>query len=119
MFLDCQRKPEYPERTSVEMHVENMLTPCRPQAGIRTKDLLAGRQQCYRFAAWALLSERKIGPCANDCLPYEDLDILECCNLGCSDGGVGIKRATMCTSMLLSPPLFALFPVYLLSKNEK
>ncbi|KAK5601247.1 hypothetical protein CRENBAI_002310 [Crenichthys baileyi] len=47
MYLDCERKPEYPVRThactgrTCKLHAE------RPLAGSRTQDLLAARQQCY------------------------------------------------------------------------
>ncbi|MEQ2218203.1 hypothetical protein XENOCAPTIV_030997 [Xenoophorus captivus] len=49
MSLDCGRKPEYPVRThactgrTCKLHAE------RPQAGNRTQDLLAARQQCYQL----------------------------------------------------------------------
>ncbi|MEQ2308202.1 hypothetical protein AMECASPLE_025811 [Ameca splendens] len=49
MFLDCGRKPEYPERThactgrTCKLHAERLL------AGSRTQDLLAARQQCYQL----------------------------------------------------------------------
>ncbi|MEQ2281065.1 hypothetical protein AMECASPLE_026577 [Ameca splendens] len=49
MSLDCGRKPEYLVRThactgrTCKLHAE------RPQAGNRTQDLLAARQQCYQL----------------------------------------------------------------------
>ncbi|MEQ2209166.1 hypothetical protein XENOCAPTIV_025793 [Xenoophorus captivus] len=52
MSLDCGRKPEYPVRThactgrTCKLHAE------RPQAGNRTQNLLAARQQCYQLRFW-------------------------------------------------------------------
>ncbi|MEQ2159896.1 hypothetical protein GOODEAATRI_027927 [Goodea atripinnis] len=56
MFLDCGRKPEYPERThpckgrTCKLHAE------RPPAGSRTQDLLAARQQCNTLRNRSALS---------------------------------------------------------------
>ncbi|MEQ2169749.1 hypothetical protein GOODEAATRI_028486 [Goodea atripinnis] len=49
MSLDCGRKPEYPVRTHACTGRTCKLRAERPQAGNRTQDLLAARQQCYQL----------------------------------------------------------------------
>ncbi|MEQ2257265.1 hypothetical protein ILYODFUR_032977 [Ilyodon furcidens] len=57
MSLDCGRKPEYQVRThactgrTCKLHAE------RPQAGNRTQDLLAARQQCHQLHQHAAYDE--------------------------------------------------------------
>ncbi|MED6240509.1 hypothetical protein ATANTOWER_022263 [Ataeniobius toweri] len=55
MSLDCGRKPEYPVRTHACTRRTCKLHAERPQAGNRTQDLLAARQQCYQLRHRAAL----------------------------------------------------------------
>ncbi|MED6261996.1 hypothetical protein ATANTOWER_013129 [Ataeniobius toweri] len=49
MFLDCRRKPKYPERTHTCTGRTSKLQAERLHTGIQTQDLLAARQQYYQL----------------------------------------------------------------------
>ncbi|MED6234395.1 hypothetical protein ATANTOWER_028582 [Ataeniobius toweri] len=49
MFLNCGRKPEYPEKTRACMERICKLHAERPLARSQTQDLLGARQQCYQL----------------------------------------------------------------------
>ncbi|MEQ2231284.1 hypothetical protein ILYODFUR_037989 [Ilyodon furcidens] len=51
-FLDCGRKPEYPEKTHACKG--RTLTPCRKIPRSQTQDLLGARQQCYQLRQRAI-----------------------------------------------------------------